>query len=117
MQSLKVSLNQQLNNKLKINYFCKKKKCINEKKKKRQSLKVSLNLQLNNQKHNQNNICKKINLKVIKPAAQQGFGDMLTFYSFIFKFGAVRHVDVCVHIHKERESVTHTHMVSLRTTL
>ncbi len=68
-----------------------------------QSLKVSLNLQLNNQKHNKNHFCTKINLKVIKPAAQQGLGDMLTFYTFIFKFESVRYEDVGLHIYIKRE--------------
>ncbi len=52
--------------------------------------------------------------------AQKGFGNMLTFYTFIIKFGVVRYVDVCVHIHKERErarvcythTYTHTHGLS-----
>ncbi len=81
---------------------------------------MSLNLQLNNQKHNQNNYCKKyfkkqsLNLQLNKV-----FGDMLTFYTFIFKFGAVRYEDVCTaHTHKEREResarvcYTHSHGLS-----
>ncbi len=84
---------------------------------KMQSLKLSLNLQLNNQKHNIYIFLLKINLKVIKPAAQQRFGDMLAFYTFIIKFGAVRYVDVCVHTHTRREIArkcfTPTHARSL----
>ncbi len=34
---------------------------------------------------------------------------MLTFYTFIFKFGAVRYEDVCLHIYIERESASVSH--------
>ncbi len=51
--------------------------------------------------------------RVLEARDAKVFGDMLTFYTFIFKFGAVRYEDVCLHIYIKRESAsvsqTHTH--------
>ncbi len=93
---------------------------------KRQSLKVSLKWACSSIIKNIIQIIsvKKINLKVIKPAAQQGFGDKLTFYTFIFKCRAVRYEDVPAHIgerawvcYTHTNTHTHTRTVSLCTTL
>ncbi len=49
--------------------------------------------------------------RVLEARDAKVFGDMLTFYTFIFKFGAVRYEDVCLHIYikRERARVCHTH--------
>ncbi len=36
--------------------------------------------------------------RVLEARDAKVFGDMLTFYTFIFKFGTVRYKDVCLHI-------------------
>ncbi len=76
---------------------------------------MCLNIQLNNQKHkSKHNFCKKIKkVQSLNLQLNKVFGDMLTFYTFIFqsKLWVVRYKDVHIHIKREREraSVLHTH--------
>ncbi len=85
-----------------------------------QSLKVSLNLQLNNnQKHKSKQsvkIIKQFKKQLLNLQLNKVFGDMLTFYTFICKFGAGRYVDVCIEREREsaRECVTHTRSLSVQ---